>query len=59
MISGKNSARGKRVAADLPGCAAADLFGNPLTLPLKYEGTIAYISVQASAVDLYAKLKAE
>ena len=59
VISGKNSARGKRVAADLPGCAAADLFGNPLTLPLKYEGTIAYISVQASAVDLYAKLKAE
>ena len=28
-------------------------------LPLKYEGTIAYISVQASAADLYAKLKAE
>lgn len=57
VLSGKNGISGRRVTSSLPGVSAADLYGNPLTLPVRYDGLAVYVEAPVPAEVLKNSLQ--
>lgn len=49
VLSGKNGISGRRITSSLPGAAAADLYGNPLSFPVGYDGLAIYVEAPVPA----------
>ena len=54
VISGRSSARKTRIECSLKNGKAVDLYGNPLTLPAVYSGTLLYLAAPVTA-DVLAR----
>lgn len=56
VLSGKNDIRGRKIRSTLPNAKAADLYGNPLTFPVQYDGLALFIEAPVPAETLKQSL---
>lgn len=57
VLSGRNGIRGRKTASSLPNASAADLYGNPLSFPVRYDGLAIFIEAPVSAEVLKQSLQ--
>ncbi len=56
VLSGKNDIRGRRIGCTLPNVSGADLYGNPIPLPVRYDGLVLFLEAPVPAEVLKQSL---
>ena len=56
VLSGKNDIRGRRIGCSLPNVSGADLYGNPIPLPVRYDGLVLFLEAPVPAEVLKQSL---